>query len=334
MADLGRHTGGGHEDRSGAARHLRVHERHVHTVAERGIGRDGVDLLGHREALAGECRFVDLEGRRREDAGVRGDEVAGLDVHDVARDDVLHRDLDQRAVAPDLGLDDHQLLEGSNAGLGFALLVEPHRCVEEGQPDQDEPRVELAGQEQAHHAGDEEHDLHRILVLAHERAPARLALALGESVWSDGGATRLDLSRRQAAICGDTLALERGVHGQGVPVSGVARRDRALCRTNSGRRSGHRRSPLFRESRPLPYLRLGLVTDKHEACGRFCAPRTRAGRTGMREGCRSETDPMPKPIRPASRRPRSRGARRPGPPAQDGGSLHARRHRPRPRALP
>ena len=47
-----------------------------------------------------------------QDAGVGRDEVAGLDVHDVARDELVHRDLDELAVAPDLRLDDHHRLRG------------------------------------------------------------------------------------------------------------------------------------------------------------------------------------------------------------------------------
>ena len=64
VADLGRHAGGGHEDRARAAGDLGVHERQVDAIAEPGVGRDGLDLLGHRDALAGQRGLVDLEGRR------------------------------------------------------------------------------------------------------------------------------------------------------------------------------------------------------------------------------------------------------------------------------
>ena len=57
-----------------------------------------LDLLGRRDALAGQRRLVDLEGRGRQDARIGGDEVAGLDVDDVARDEMLHRDLGEIAV--------------------------------------------------------------------------------------------------------------------------------------------------------------------------------------------------------------------------------------------
>ncbi len=86
------------EDRAGAAGDLAVHERHVHAVAEGGVGGDRVHLLGRGDALAGERGLVDLEGRRGQDAGVGRDEVARLDVDDVARDELVHRDLDELAV--------------------------------------------------------------------------------------------------------------------------------------------------------------------------------------------------------------------------------------------
>ena len=50
-----------------------------------GVRGDGLDLLGHRDALAGQRRLVDLERGGGEDPPVGRDEVAGLDVDDVAR---------------------------------------------------------------------------------------------------------------------------------------------------------------------------------------------------------------------------------------------------------
>ena len=107
--------------------------------------RDRVDLLGHRHALAGQRRLVDLERRRGHDPTVGRDEVAGLDVDDVARDQVLHRELDEDAVAADLRLDDHHLLERGDARVGLAFLAEAHRGVEERQADQDDARRDWFG---------------------------------------------------------------------------------------------------------------------------------------------------------------------------------------------
>ena len=172
VTDLGGHAGRDHQDGAGAAGDLAVHERHVHPVAQGGVRGDRLDLLGRGDALAGERGLVDLEGRGGQDPRVGRDEVTGLDVDDVARDELVHRDLGEVAVASDLGLDDHHLLEGRGAGLRLAFLVHGHPGVEERQQDEEHAGVELAGQEQADDARDEQHDLHRVRVLAAERLPA------------------------------------------------------------------------------------------------------------------------------------------------------------------
>ncbi len=130
-----------------------------------------VDLLGRRHALAGQRGFVDLERRGGQDAGVGRDEIARLDVHDVARDELVHRDLGELAVAPDLRLDDHHALERRGARLRLALLVHGHPGVEQGEQDQEDAGEELPRQEQADDAGDQQHDLHRVGVLADEHLP-------------------------------------------------------------------------------------------------------------------------------------------------------------------
>ena len=106
MADLGVHAGRDDEDGAGAAGDLGVHERHVRAVAEGGVGSDRVHLLGGGHALAGQRGLVDLEGRGREDAGVGGDEVARLEVDDVARDELVHGEIDEVAVPAGLRRDD------------------------------------------------------------------------------------------------------------------------------------------------------------------------------------------------------------------------------------
>ena len=217
VADLGRHPGRRDQDRARAAGDLGVHERHVDAVAEGGVGGDRVDLLGRRDALAGERRLVDLEGRRGQDPRVGRDEVAGLDVDDVARDELLHRDLGELAVAADLGLDDHHALERRRARLRLALLVHGHPGVEQGQQDEEDAGVELAGQEQADDARDEQHDLHRVRVLAHERLPARRLLRLGERVRAVRRASRVGLGGRQAGSRIDLEATRDLVRRQRVP---------------------------------------------------------------------------------------------------------------------
>ena len=221
-------------ERAGAAGDLGVHEREVDAIAEGRVRRDGLDLLGDRDALAGQRRLVDLEGRCREQPAVGRDEVAGLDVHDVARDQLLHRELDEPAVAPGLGLDDQHLLEGGDARRCLALLVEAHRGVEQGQADQHDARRDLVGEEQAQDAGRQQDDLHRVLVLAEEGLPARLLGGLGELVRPERGAPGLRLGGRQAGLDGHALAIEDVLRGEGVPGRALA------CTGSRGRISGHR----------------------------------------------------------------------------------------------
>ncbi len=68
--------------------------------------------------------FIDLERGGADEAAVSGHQVTGLDHDDVARDQLLHGQLDDLPVAQDPGLDDHHRLEGSDARLSLALLVE------------------------------------------------------------------------------------------------------------------------------------------------------------------------------------------------------------------
>ena len=170
----------------------------------------GVELLGHRGALAGQGRLVDLQGGRRAgSAPSAGTRSPASISHDVAGDELVRVDLDQLAVATHAALDDHHLLQGGDAGLGLALLVEPQDGVEQGQAEQQQCRVPTRGDEQAHDGRAEQDDLHRVLVLAQERLPARLFLRLGELVRPVLRPSPLDLGAGQARRRVDALRLER-----------------------------------------------------------------------------------------------------------------------------
>ena len=175
-----------------------VHVGHAVAVAERRVLRDGVDVLGGRQALAGERRLVDLERGRRDDPSVRGHEVAGLERDDVARHQLLGRDLPQLAVTPHAGLDDHHLLERRHRGRRLALLAEAEVGVEDGQEDQHDAGRHLLDRVDREDARDQQHDLHRVGVLPQEGVPARLGLLRRELVGSDLGPAGLDLGASSA----------------------------------------------------------------------------------------------------------------------------------------
>ena len=68
-----------------------------------------------------------------DDPAVGRHHVAGLDGHDVAGDELLGRQLGHRAVAADLGLDEHHLLQGGDGGRRLALLAQADHGVEQRQ---------------------------------------------------------------------------------------------------------------------------------------------------------------------------------------------------------
>ncbi len=208
MTDLGGHAGRDDEDRPRTAGDLRVHEREVDAIAQRRVVGDGIDLLRDRDALAGQRRLVDLESGSAQDARVRGDEVAGLDVDDVPGHQVAHRKLDKIPVATGLRLDDHHLLEGGHARRRLAFLAETHRRVQECQGDEDHAGRDLVRDEQAQDTGSQQDDLHRVLVLAHEGLPTRLFRRLRELVRAVLCPSRFGFGAGQALLRGDALPFE------------------------------------------------------------------------------------------------------------------------------
>ena len=119
--------------------------------------------------------LVDLE-RRGEDPAVGRDEVAGLEGWTMSPGTSWSiGKLDERAVASVPRLDDHHLLERLDL-LAEALpsWLRPIAALRSVSPMSIDAGRDLGLDEQAEHAGREEHDLHRVLVLAQERLPARL----------------------------------------------------------------------------------------------------------------------------------------------------------------
>ena len=91
----------------------------------------------------------------------------------------------------------------------------PSTALNSVRKQQDEPGPELLQRVEAADSRDEQDDLHRVAVLPHERAPARLDRRLGELVRPDGREPRRGLGARQAArrihaeAAGDLGGLER-----------------------------------------------------------------------------------------------------------------------------
>ena len=146
VADLAGHAGGGHDHLAAAAGDLRVHVGHVDAVAERHVvAGTGSTLLRHGRALAGEARLLDLQRRRHQQTPVGGHLVARLEADDVARHELLGRDLDELAVAPGAGGDDQHLAQRGDALGRLALLVQPHHGVEHREAEDHQARSTRPG---------------------------------------------------------------------------------------------------------------------------------------------------------------------------------------------
>jgi hypothetical protein len=83
--------------------------------------------------------------------------------------------------------------------------MESERGVEQGEADQHHPGAVLLQRVQAAQTGDQQHDLHRIGVLAHERAPAGLPGHLGERVRAELGQPLGGLRGGEPALDVDAL---------------------------------------------------------------------------------------------------------------------------------
>ena len=220
-----------------------------------------LDALADRQALAGQRRLGDLQRRRGEHAPVGGHDVAGLDLDDVAGHELLGRQLRERAVAAHARLDDHHLRQRRHGRRRLALLVEAEHGVEQRQQQDHDPGARLLDRVDRDHAGDQQHDLHRVLVLAQERVPARLRLRLGELVRPVARQALGRLVARQARA----RARRR------------SSRSRVLAREHvPGRRLGRRRS------RPV---RWSPSRSSLSPCGRRSATATRVPASPRSSAC-------------------------------------------------
>ncbi len=94
-AKLGRHAGGGDHAQRRAGTHRGAAIQHAGALGERGGGRQRIGVLGDRQRLAGQRRFVRLHARGLQQAQVRRHQVAAFQQHDVAPHQPLRRQLPQ-----------------------------------------------------------------------------------------------------------------------------------------------------------------------------------------------------------------------------------------------
>ena len=89
--------------------------------------------------------------------------------------------------------------------------------VEQRQQDQQDARAELLERVEAANAGREQHELHRVAVLAEERVPAGLGPAGGELVRAEPLGPRGRLGRAETALPVHPFGVEDLIGAERVP---------------------------------------------------------------------------------------------------------------------
>ena len=219
VADLGVHAGAGDDDLASAPGDRRVHVRHAGAVAEGDVfPGNRFDALADGQALPGEGRFLDLEGRRQGDPAVGGHHVPRLHQHQVAGDELLGVDLDHLAIPSHPGDGLHHVGERLDTLFGLRLLAEADDRVDQGQPGEQDGGARLPGDHLVDDGGREEDDLHEVLVLADERLEPGLALRRRQLVGPVLGEATLHLGGTQAVFeIGPDRGGDRGAVGA-VPI--------------------------------------------------------------------------------------------------------------------
>ena len=130
MAYFGAHPGCGDQDLPMTPGNIRVHECHVHPVAERHVRFCyRVRVLLDSSALSGQGRFFDLERCRRPQHGHRPGRGPRHQRSRYPRDDLVGFDRDYPAIPPHLGNNFHHPVERSNTGRCLCLLVKAERAM-------------------------------------------------------------------------------------------------------------------------------------------------------------------------------------------------------------
>ena len=101
--------------------------------------------------------------------------------------------------------DDHHLLQRGHRRGGLALLAQTQHGVEHGEQQQQDAGAHLLERVQAPDPGDEEHQLHRVRVLAQEGVQARLGLRRREPVRAELLHPGLRLGRGQALVASTSV---------------------------------------------------------------------------------------------------------------------------------
>ncbi len=238
----GRAHAGGNDDAAGATGgHGGAAEGHVELVrrGRRVDVRQGGGDLGDRLRLARQGRLVDTQRRRLDEAQVGRHDVALLEEHDVAGDDLACWDETGLPVADDTGLGARHPLEGVHGLLGPVLLDEAHGAVEDDDGQDDDGVLGVTEQRRDDGRRQQDED-HRARELIEQEPPGGPLALLDELVGAVLRAPLLDLGRAQAT---GRVHPELGSHGRGVTAPGLEgwtrQRGRVHVGIIAGRALGH-----------------------------------------------------------------------------------------------
>ncbi len=220
LAQLRAHAGGHHQPACAAMGGGGALEGHVGAVAQRAhvFGCQGFGLLGHRDGLAREGRFIHLQLRNLDEPQVGRDLVARLQQHDVAGHQFSSGQDLHHAAAQHGGVGRRQLAQRRHGLVGAPGLHKADNGVEH-HDDEDHQRVcDLTHQPRDDRCA-QQHQHHEVLELVGQQTPPGAVLRCGQLVGAMGGAAALRrcgaaalrLVGVQACVRVDTMGLGDGL---------------------------------------------------------------------------------------------------------------------------
>ena len=205
--------------------HVRVHVDHVGAVAERRLGR--LDGLPRPWRRAGSRRSAPTPPPRASPptaGGRRRHDVARLDRDDVPGHELLAGIWTSSPSRCTLALTIIIFCSAATASAAFPSWRRPSTALNSVRKSSTSPVPKLVQRVEAADARNEQDDLHRVAVLAHERPPARLDRGLGELVRADRGNPGRGFGGREAAAGFDAQPPDGVIGSERVPCNrpGVA----------------------------------------------------------------------------------------------------------------
>ncbi len=184
LADLGKRPGRHDHAGTSPAGHRRAGEGHVGSLAQRQLLVEHRQLLGDRQGLPGQQRFVNRQVPGAGQAQVGRDPAARFEQDDVTGNQLFGGNLLLATLPSHPGTDAEQALQGGGALFRFPFLKGPQQGVEQDDGE-DEDRVCQLADGQGDAAGHQEDIDERAQELVQEDQGQPRGLFLGESIGAE-----------------------------------------------------------------------------------------------------------------------------------------------------